>query len=92
MFKDAFESKFGNNIMTEERKVNFFKLLKQDKNFDPKGICNLQLHELVNLTDFIGFTDCLSLFEIDRLEQCKAAVRAENGKNYDFDMRAIEIQ
>ena len=52
----------------------------------------MELHELVNLTDFMSFTDCFKLFEIDRLDQCKAAVRAENAKNYDFQMRAIEIQ
>lgn len=84
MFKDAFESTFGAKILSEERKINFYKLLKQDKSFDSKSNFNLQLHELVNLTDFINFSDCLSLFEIDRLEQCSAAVKNENAKNYDF--------
>lgn len=92
VFRDAFESKYGDDLLTEQRRLKLFKLIKQDPNTETKPVTILQLHELVNLTDFISFSDCLSLFEIDRLDQCESAVKTENAKNYDFEMRAIEIQ
>lgn len=48
---------------------------------------NLKLSDLVGLTDFIPISDACSLFEIDSLKHCDAAVRQENARNYEFEFR-----
>lgn len=50
------------------------------------------MSDLVNLTDFMGISKACSLFEIDSLKHCDAAVRQENAKNYDFEFRQTELQ
>ena len=52
---------------------------------------DLMLYDLVNLTDFMGLTDAFELFEINRLELCDEAVRNENSKNYEFELREVEL-
>ena len=52
----------------------------------------MQLHELVNLTDFMGISDACSLFEIDSIRHCDGAVRMENAQNYEFEFRQVELQ
>ena len=37
-------------------------------------------------------SDCFSLFELDSLKHCDAAVRQENAKNYEFEFRQVEMQ
>ena len=51
----------------------------------------LMLYDLVNLTDFMTLTDAFELFEINRLELCDEAVRNENSKNYEFELREVEL-
>ena len=53
---------------------------------------NLQLCDLVNVTDFMGLNDACSLYEIDSLKHCDASVRQENAKNYEFEFRQVELQ
>ena len=48
---------------------------------------NLKLCDLINITDFMGINDACSLYEIDSLKHCDAAVREENAKNYEFEFR-----
>ena len=69
--------------MTQMRMQAFQKLACVRDN-DPE---NLRLVDLVNLTDFLGITDACSLYEIDSLKHCDAAVRQENAKNYEFEFR-----
>lgn len=89
-FTDVFAAKFDSRIMNEERQAWFFKLVRQEVTADSTR--PVQLHEFVNLTDFIGFADCLSMFEPDRLEQFKSIVKSESSRNYEFDMRSVELQ
>lgn len=35
----------------------------------------------------MGINDACSLYEIDSLKHCDAAVRQENAKNYEFEFR-----
>jgi len=66
MFKQAFSHQFGDDILTWKRIGNLHKLACcQDASCE-----NLKLIDLVNLTDFMGMSDCCSLFEIDSLKHC----------------------
>ena len=82
MFKQAFEFHFG-DIMDWTRMKSLLTL----SNKTGSTVLNLKLSDLVSLTDFIGISEACSLFEIDSLKHCDAAVRQENARNYEFEFR-----
>ena len=73
-------------MLTWSRVADIHKLATQNANNN-----QLKLIDLINLTDFIKISDCCSLFEIDSLKLCDAAVRQENAKNYEFEFRQVEL-
>jgi len=58
--------------------------------FDAKS-SNLDLVDLVNVTDFLPISKMLTVFEQDSLNLCLDAVRKENARNYTLDRRLVSI-
>jgi len=84
VFRQAFEHIYGSQLLTGSSWANFLSF------FDAKS-SNLDLVDLVNVTDFLPISKMLTVFEQDSLNLCLDAVRKENARNYTLDRRLVSI-
>jgi len=84
VFRQAFELIYGSQLLTGSSWANFLTFFSANNS-------NIDLVELVNVTDFLPISKMLTVYEPDSLNLCLDAVRKENARNYTLDNRLVAI-